>query len=124
MKTVLVDFDGVIHSYVSGWKGKTEIPDPPNLGAIAWLRELIAHPEIEPVIWTSRVHIGFEDPSESETAKRAIRSWFYLHGMDREEVEQLRITSDKPPSVLLIDDRAFKFEGAFPLITYIEEFKP
>lgn len=36
--TVVFDFDGVIHSYTSGWKGATEIPDPPVPG----VRE--AHP--------------------------------------------------------------------------------
>lgn len=30
--TVVFDFDGVIHSYTSGWKGKTVIPDPPVQG--------------------------------------------------------------------------------------------
>ncbi len=27
-KTVVFDFDGVIHSYTSGWKGADVIPDP------------------------------------------------------------------------------------------------
>ncbi len=29
-QTVVFDFDGVIHSYTSGWKGATVIPDPPG----------------------------------------------------------------------------------------------
>lgn len=31
-QTVVFDFDGVIHSYTSGWKGATVIPDPPVPG--------------------------------------------------------------------------------------------
>ena len=38
MKTILLDFDGVIHSYTSGWKGAGVIPDPPVPGAIDFLR--------------------------------------------------------------------------------------
>ena len=37
--TVAFDFDGVIHSYKSGWKGEAEVPDPPVPG----IREAIAH---------------------------------------------------------------------------------
>lgn len=40
-KTVVFDFDGVIHSYKSGWKGMSVISDPPVPGigkAISKLR--------------------------------------------------------------------------------------
>ena len=36
--TVVFDFDGVIHSYTSGWKGVANIPDPPVPG----IREALA----------------------------------------------------------------------------------
>lgn len=36
-KIIAVDFDGVLHSYISGWKGARNIPDPPTPGAIRWL---------------------------------------------------------------------------------------
>ena len=39
-KTVVFDFDGVIHSYTSGWKGATVIPDPPVEGIGDALKEI------------------------------------------------------------------------------------
>ena len=36
-----IDFDGVLHSYSSGWKGARNIPDPPVTGAIEWLDSLV-----------------------------------------------------------------------------------
>ena len=42
MKPILcLDFDGVIHSYTSGWKGADVVSDPPVPGAIAFLREAV-----------------------------------------------------------------------------------
>lgn len=125
MKTVLIDFDGVLHSYSSGWQGKSSIPDSPNPGAIEFLQNLIEDEDIEPVIWTSRVHCGEnEAPAESENAKVAIRQWFYLQGLSPDEIQNLKITNEKPPAVLIIDDRAFHFQGEFPSVEFIHEFQP
>ena len=40
-----IDFDGVLHSYSSGWKGSRNIPDPPVDGAIEWLNGLVSDGE-------------------------------------------------------------------------------
>jgi len=38
-KPILVlDFDGVLHSYTSGWQGATVIADPPTRGMVEFLR--------------------------------------------------------------------------------------
>ena len=38
--TVSFDFDGVIHSYRSGWKGAAVIPDPPVEGVKEVIEQL------------------------------------------------------------------------------------
>ncbi len=53
-KILCIDFDGVLHSYSSGWKGVDTIPDPPVDGAIEWLRALIDDPRFDPQVYSSR----------------------------------------------------------------------
>jgi len=38
MPVICIDFDGVIHSYKSGWKRARNIPNPPVEGTIDWMR--------------------------------------------------------------------------------------
>ena len=110
-KTVVFDFDGVIHSYTSGWQGVTEINDPPVEGigeAIAEIREA----GFEVVIVSTRC--------DDLAGVAAIRRYLEKNG-----IEVDAITAHKPPAICYIDDRAICFEGnAGALLGMILDFKP
>lgn len=64
--TVSFDFDGVIHSYRSGWKGAAVIPDPPVEGIKEVIEQLISD-GLCVVICSSR--------AESFEGQAAIAEW-------------------------------------------------
>jgi hypothetical protein len=115
-RQICVDFDGVIHSYDSGWKGACEIPDPPIEGAFEFIESLLDHPEgdFKVCIYSSR--------SKEPGGIEAMQKWFYFHGFVR--IEELSFPTQKPAAVMTIDDRAFCFEGTFPTPQWLIEFKP
>jgi hypothetical protein len=72
-KPILVlDFDGVIHSYSSGWKGASIIPDAPVPGSIDFI--LSALKKYEVAILSSRSH--------QWGGKRAMKRWLKHHLSD------------------------------------------
>ena len=78
MKTICIDFDGVVHRYDSGWEGATEIPDLPVDGAIEGLHRLCDDPEIEVAIHSAR--------SAQPGGIRTMKEWLdYWEGVWREE---------------------------------------
>ena len=94
--TVIFDFDGVIHSYKSGWQGVTNIPDPPVPGineAIQKLRE-----RYRVVVLSTRCH----QPGGIEAI------WEYL---TRHGIEVDNVVRDKEPAILTVDDRCICFDG-------------
>ena len=107
--TVVFDFDGVIHSYKSGWKGITEIPDPPVLGmkeAIDKIRE-----KYNVVVVSTRCI--------SPEGTKAIKCWLNKHNIVVDS-----IAAEKPPAICYIDDRAIRFDGnAATLPDLVENFK-
>ena len=88
-KTVVFDFDGVIHSYKSGWRGKTVIPDPPVDGIVEALKE-IHESGYEIVVVSTR----------SATVEGKAAVWSYL--IDR------AICFDGHPETLLQKIQSFK----------------
>ena len=108
--TVIFDFDGVIHSYKSGWLGATTMIDNPVDGiveAISKIRE-----KYKVVVVSTRCY--------QEGGIDAIKEYLEFHGIEVDDV-----TGDKPPAVVTIDDRAITFDGdCDTLLEKIENFKP
>ena len=116
MKTILVDFDGVIHSYKSGWHGEAEIPDPPVPGALNFLRELSAEKEFEVCIYSSR--------NCRVEGRQAMIRWMRENGLEETVLDCLSFPTFKPPAFLTMDDRCICFKGQFPSMARIKNFQP
>lgn len=121
MPILCLDFDGVIHSFKSGWKGATVIPDPPVPGAMEFIAAAIDHFHVD--IFSSR--------SADPLGRRAMWSYIKQHLEEAVgEIEASRIISlidfpfDKPAAFVSIDDRAITFEGKWPDIEALKAFKP
>lgn len=109
-----LDFDGVIHSYSSGWKGAVVIPDPPVPGALEFMERASEHFE---------VHV-FSSRSNQDGGLFAMRSWLWLHVTGKPLDAAAAVTpvgpawllhikwpNEKPPAMVTIDDRALTFSG-------------
>jgi len=97
MANVLFDFDGVIHSYISGWKGPENIPDPPVPGVKEEIDKLRAD--------KYNVYV-FSTRSRFPEGREAIEKWLFNWG-----IEVDGITMEKIPAVAIVDDRAIGFVG-------------
>jgi transcriptional regulator with XRE-family HTH domain len=113
---ISLDFDGVIHSYTSGWSGDAcKVPDPPVRGAFEFIGEAIDR-GYDVAIFSTRSHV--------KGATEAMRQWMMEYGMDEKIVNLIKFPKKKPNAELLIDDRGYHFKGKFPSWEYIENFKP
>ena len=148
-----LDFDGVIHSYKSGWKGPRTIPDKAIEGSLQFIVEA---QEI------FQVHI-FSSRSKYWFGRYAMKKWLYNQFMEiadqksfgvggaspipdwmrckiefnygnpfhisyRESVKkiisQIKFPLHKPPAMIGLDDRIIQFEGEWPDLEKLRNFKP
>ena len=116
-----LDFDGVIHSYSSGWSGADTIPDPPVAGAVAFM--LAALRVFDVAIFSSRSNqLGGINAMRSWLKKHAGQTWYETP--DGPGLEDVRFPTEKPAALVSIDDRALTFDGTWPRIEDLRAFKP
>jgi hypothetical protein len=121
-----VDFDGVIHSYTSGWVDVATISDPPVPGALRWLAEAARVFAVK--IYSSR--------SQSQAGRSAMRQWLEQWALDpvlgvppdheNASLAVIEFAHEKPAAFLTIDDRAIQFTGDWSLLDpeKLRLFKP
>jgi hypothetical protein len=113
MPTLALDFDGVISDY-TGWRGYKAPFDPPVDGALEAIREYIDN-GYDIVVHTSR--------ADSPEQTKRLLAWFKEYGLEPRYLERIAITATKPPAIIYIDDRGWKFDGRFPTIHELKNFK-
>lgn len=109
-KTVVFDFDGVIHSYTSGWQGNENIPDPPVNG-IKETIETLRKNNYSVIVVSTRCRT----PSGTDAIKQYLQKYsIIVDGVQKE----------KPPATCYVDDRAICFTGdTSNLVNQITSFK-
>lgn len=127
-----LDFDGVIHSYTTGWQGADTIGDDPVPGAMEFITLAMADFDVQ--IFSSR--------SNQKGGIKAMQGWLY-RWMKQYMLESLAYSEnaaemraeikvyrrigwpkEKPPATVTIDDRAITFTGEWPDMEALRAFKP
>lgn len=113
-RLICLDFDGVIHSYVSGWQGISRANDPPVDGALEFI-DTCLQANFCVAIYSSR--------SRSYAGMRCMADYLAQHSAAH-LIHQVSWPAKKPAAWLTIDDRAWRFTGRFPSLLDIDRFRP
>jgi hypothetical protein len=151
---ICVDFDGVLHSYTSGWKGAGVIPDPPVEGTMEWLANAVLSDKAQIAIYSSRskdadgipamrrwlaAHLTLYFTMSIEKLREIIfhtypklQEWGHFEQGDEDAhlklaklvLDKIQFPTEKPAAIMTIDDRAHCFMGRFRPIDWYLNFKP
>ena len=149
-----LDFDGVIHSYNSGWKGAAVIPDDPVPGVGAFLLNAVQHFRVaifssrskhplgrlamkhyvRQILWDACLADSPAMHRAWEATQGTPEHWIPWTAYDVRDVASHILKRGiewpwvKPPALMTIDDRALTFNGDWSSPEYspaaIKAFKP
>lgn len=116
-----LDFDGVMHSYTSGWRGADQVLDPPVAGLFEFLEDACKVFDVQ--VYSSRSH--------QEGGIQAMMEWLIKwrkhwreNGGEGAEVLEISFPDHKPAAKVSIDDRAVTFVGRWPRVEDLAAFEP
>lgn len=124
--TLVLDFDGTIHSYENGWQGG-EIYGHVVPGFFEWAIE--AKKYFILTIYSSRSAQGHKGikPMQDWLAVN-IQGYLWDHPGAELSINDFRFPTSKPTAFITIDDRAITFSGNWKeeklLPIYLRNFKP
>lgn len=105
---ICLDFDGVIHKYSKGWNGGSIYDDPVD-GSQDFCRDALNSFKV--AIFSTR--------SKDEEGRLQIQKW-----LDKWNFPSgIELPIDKPMATVYIDDRGLTFNGTFPDIETLKNFK-
>ena len=105
---LVLDFDGVIHGY-TGWKGADQF-DEPNPGAVEFVTKAVEHFRVVVVSSRCNHHNGV----------KMIEQWLTKWGFP----DSVTVSAERPPAYVTLDDRAVTFQGFWPPVETLLNFKP
>lgn len=120
MKTISIDFDGVIHKYSKGY-GDGKIYDPPVPGANEFLTKHFKAGNPQFILSTRNPDDIVTWMSEQFPHLVFVRVPDLTVFWNRKNV--IGVTNRKLAAHIYIDDRGFKFEGYFPDIDKFETYQ-
>lgn len=129
--TLCLDFDGVIHSYASGWVYADFIPDPPVPGAFQFMHDALDSFDV--VVFSSRSHqsggiramqIWIEYWARRELPNDEASGWAANKVINHIAWRKEGWPTTKPAAFISIDDRAVQFTGEWPALGELLTFKP
>lgn len=122
-KILSLDFDGVIHSYVSGWKGADVITDAPVPGAIEFIISVVDEFDVN-IFSTRNTQEGAIEAMKLYLLKHLTDYYLGISDFANIILNKITFPLTKPPSFVGIDDRIILFEGTFPTLEKLKNFKP
>ena len=109
-KTVIFDFDGVIHSYVSGWQGVDKAIDPPITETIEAIKQLRGD-GYEVIVVSTRC--------DCLDGMETIHKYLDKYGIIVDGV-----SATKPPAIVSVDDRCICFVPGMDVVSAVKDFCP